>query len=449
LSHAVALPAQARPGLILRNIRSNKGPKEIRLNRRGLLEFHIGNGVKTLTSSGVGGGSHVWAALLARPEDPQYWSGRAEGLSDALMAPHYAQVERELGGLHPRRSETIPNHTSHAWGQSGWFETIEESEQYPFAFLFPQQNGGRATDGRELSLLNGEDGLFGSAKASKTNVETVYLLPHLDAGLKVHDMCEVMTISSRSGGGYEVITRDQCDGEVRRFSAPRVVLAAGTLNSNKILFASQEAGGLQVNVNLGKGLGTNGDCLGVWRPNIKSPNSRLGSPIHGRLKTRKQPSGVNLIIGGMEMMPMPRWVPGLLKRRMEAKMKQRFQLIAMGVDRANGSVSFKQNRLSLDFDLRGSPVYQATFDMLDDLSALSGAKIKFDRKTAVTAHAMGGCRIASSPEEGVVDGAGQVYANPGLYVADASALPSPTGGPPSLTIAAWSSHVVSSLLNKI
>ena len=87
--------------------------------------------------------------------------------------------------------------------------------------------------------------------------------------------------------------------------------------------------------------------------------------------------------------------------------------------------------------------------MFDNLTDISGTSIKFERKTAVTAHAMGGCRIGSSPAEGVVDGEGQAYGSPGLYVADASALPAPTGGPPSLTIAAWSSHVASSLLNKI
>jgi cholesterol oxidase len=448
LKQAIALPVQNRPGLILRNVRSNKGPKEICLNRRGLLELHIGSGVKTLGSSAVGGGSHLWSALVARPDDPDYWNGRAEGVSEAVMAQHYVQVERELGAVRPHRAESIPNHTTHAWRDSGWFEAVTEAEQYPFAFLFPQQNGGQATDGRELSQLNGKDGLFGSARASKANVETTYLLPHLDAGLTVHDMHEVMSIATSASGGYEVIARDQRKDEVISFRAPRVVLAAGTLNSVKLLFASQESGGVRPIPCLGQGFGTNGDCLGVWRPEIENPNSRLGSPIHGRLRTRSHPAGVNLIVGGMDAMPLPRWVPGSIGEWLAQKLKRRFQLIAMGVDRANGSISFSQNRLALEYDLNDSPVYKAVFDMLDSLSRASGVRIKFERKSAFTAHPMGGCRIGGSPREGVVNGEGEVYANPGLYVADASVLPVPTGGPPSLTVAAWSSHVAASLLSK-
>jgi hypothetical protein len=61
ISRTAPLPVQSRPGLILRSICGGKGPKEIRLNRRGLLELHIGKGVKTIASSSVGGGSHLWS----------------------------------------------------------------------------------------------------------------------------------------------------------------------------------------------------------------------------------------------------------------------------------------------------------------------------------------------------------------------------------------------------
>jgi cholesterol oxidase len=221
------------------------------------------------------------------------------------------------------------------------------------------------------------------------------------------------------------------------------------MNSIKILFASQEAEGLAPIGRLGEGFGTNGDCLGVWAPKSAHRNSRLGSPIHGRLKTLDHPDAVNLIIGGMDAVPVPAWAPKWVEERMDDMAKRRFQLIAMGVDRANGSVSFAKGRLKLEYDLRDSDVYHAAFELFDRLSRLTGARVKFDRKNAVTAHAMGGCRIGPSSNEGVVDGEGEVFGNEGLYVADASVLPAATGGPPSLSIAAWSSHVASSLLNKI
>jgi cholesterol oxidase len=384
--------------------------------------------------------------LVGRPDDPDYWDGRAEGVSEAVMAPHYEAVERELGAVRPSQAETIPNHTSHAWKQSGWFEEMSEEEQYAFAFLFPENNGGRAEANRQLSRLNGEDGLFGSPGAAKANVEVRYLLPHLDRGLTVHDMHEVTRLDPMPAGGWKVTASDHHNGTLGCFHAPRVVLAAGTMNSIKILFAGQEAGAINPLSSLGCGFGTNGDCRGIWQPGPPYGDSSKGSPIHGRLKTADHPPGVNLIIGGMDAFPIPGWMPNAVKQRLAQAARQRFQLITMGIDEANGSVSYEKGRLKMAYDLNGSDVYQNTFSLFDRLAERTASRIKFDRNSAVTVHAMGGCRMAHSAAEGVVDGEGQVFGNNGLYIADASVLPAPTGGPPSLSIAAWSSHVATSLL---
>jgi choline dehydrogenase-like flavoprotein len=61
---------------------------------------------------------------------------------------------------------------------------------------------------------------------------------------------------------------------------------------------------------------------------------------------------------------------------------------------------------------------------------------------AVTlSHPLGGCRMADTAEEGVVDRFGRVWntaggVHPGLYVADASIIPTALGVNPSLTISA-------------
>jgi cholesterol oxidase len=324
---------------------------------------------------------------------------------------------------------------------------VDEEEQYPQAFLFPLQNGGSNGSNRQSSKLNGKDGMFGSAGAAKANVEAIYLLPHLDRGVSVHDMHEVTTLAHQDAYGWKVTARDHATGEVKDYYAPRVVLAAGTMNSIKILNASQEAGGINPIQSLGKGFGTNGDCMGVWLPGPPYTNSSQGSPIHGRLKTVDHPVGINLIVGGMDAIPMPGWLPDALKRRLTRFSQQRYQLITMGIDQANGSVSFTKGRLKLDYNLNDSDVYQSAYRLFDRLATHMDRRIQFNRKQAVTVHPMGGCRVGNRPAEGVVDGEGQVYGNTGLYITDASVLPQPTGGPPSLTIAAWSSHVASLLID--
>ncbi len=56
-------------------------------------------------------------------------------------------------------------------------------------------------------------------------------------------------------------------------------------------------------------------------------------------------------------------------------------------------------------------------------------------------HQWGGASLGPDSDRGVVDHRGEVYGNPGLFIADGSALPAPPGGPPSVTIAAWAHHV--------
>jgi choline dehydrogenase-like flavoprotein len=51
-----------------------------------------------------------------------------------------------------------------------------------------------------------------------------------------------------------------------------------------------------------------------------------------------------------------------------------------------------------------------------------------------SAHQMGTCRMAATPPAGVVDGAGAVYGVRGLYVADGSLFPRPSGVNPMVTI---------------
>ncbi len=61
-------------------------------------------------------------------------------------------------------------------------------------------------------------------------------------------------------------------------------------------------------------------------------------------------------------------------------------------------------------------------------------------------HPMGTCRMGSSPDLSVVDPSGQVWQQPGLFVADASVFPSSLGINPALTVAAHSIRVADALL---
>ena len=66
-----------------------------------------------------------------------------------------------------------------------------------------------------------------------------------------------------------------------------------------------------------------------------------------------------------------------------------------------------------------------------------------------TAHLLGGACIGRNINEGVDDGKGEVFDHPGLYVADAAALPKPAEGPPLMSVAARANHVGEPLIVKL
>ena len=72
----------------------------------------------------------------------------------------------------------------------------------------------------------------------------------------------------------------------------------------------------------------------------------------------------------------------------------------------------------------------------DDIARLRTARPRVRDTEYFTAHIMGTCRMHAAPGAGVVDPDGAVRDVPGLYLADASVLPSPVGVNPQVTIMA-------------
>jgi cholesterol oxidase len=66
----------------------------------------------------------------------------------------------------------------------------------------------------------------------------------------------------------------------------------------------------------------------------------------------------------------------------------------------------------------------------------------------MTAHILGGCVMGSRADNGMVDENHEVFAYPGLYVVDASAIPANVGVNPSLTITAMAEYAMSQVPEK-
>ncbi|RBP51222.1 GMC oxidoreductase [Arenicella xantha] len=137
--------------------------------------------------------------------------------------------------------------------------------------------------------------------------------------------------------------------------------------------------------------------------------------------------------------------------------------LVMGMDESSGKLELDQNRLKIDWpDVGKSSIVKANHDTLARVNdAVQGQLIKnpiskdaFGNKL-ITVHPLGGCGMADTHQQGVVndrcqvfdcDSDSSVYA--GLYICDGSIMPGAIGVNPLLTISALAERCCDLLANE-
>lgn len=142
-----------------------------------------------------------------------------------------------------------------------------------------------------LDIIYG--GFLGCPTGGKTTLDVGYLAPAMRAGLKVRDLAEVRLISRCPGANPARYRSDYFDHHTMRpatIYAEDVILAAGTMNTLRILMASRAAGGLTGMPNLGQRFGTNGDYFGWWDWNKPDLDLTVALPSAGGVMVRGEQS---------------------------------------------------------------------------------------------------------------------------------------------------------------
>ncbi|HCO59073.1 MAG TPA: GMC family oxidoreductase [Porticoccaceae bacterium] len=433
----------------LRGIGGNRFPGgKLRLNKYGLFELFFGSGTRIVCSSGVGGGSHVYSASHVRPLVENYWQGHNPDISDAVMAHHYDSVLARLGSVTPTAELGIPNTSAARFKNSEHLEAAAPPPDPRLGYLLPKDpaNPQKITDANgiercEVDYNANDEGFLGSPGGGKTTLDFAYLAPAMQqAGLVVKDMCEVTAVIRQFYGSarYRVEFTDHHGGGKSALEADHVILAAGTLNTLRILFHSRDKrGGLVGMPQLGHRYGTNGDYLGYWDYNEPGLDQTCGLPTTGGVKLRGDDNSPMIGGGGfpsVDSYPLP--------KKLRARIKRGAFIAGLGEDIMNGQVSMGAGKLRVDYPFSLSSIFARTQATFDEIGKRTGRKI-YAYKTPLTVHPSGGACLGSSVEDGVIGANGEIFDNPGLYVADAAALPRSPGGPPSITIAAWAEHIAS------
>ncbi|MGB1220399.1 MAG: GMC oxidoreductase [Alcanivoracaceae bacterium] len=400
--------------------RASIAGRTVNLHRDGLFDIHLQRELSLVCSSGVGGGSHVYSAMNVRPAVAGFWGGHHEAVDDAVMEPHYRWILSQMGSRPVADMDTrVPN-----WIGSdnvpGWM-TLDGVEQ-PALGLDPARG------------QFARNSFFGSRDGNKVTLDERLLLPRLGKGLQVRDRHEVLDIA-RTNEGLRLTVHDHGSGHRRVLLAGRVLLAAGTLNSLKLLFASRARGSLCGMPALGLGIGGNGDVPAWWACREPRRDYRAGPPSHGRFTLVDFDDCPDLTRYGFNGLPAP--LSWMLRRDLV--------LVGMGADEANGLARWHRGRLLFAYNGAANPVLARIHRAFDEISRRSGRPVRFLRHNPLTVHPLGGARMGQDLRTSVVNADGEVHGVPGLYVCDASALPAAPGSPPSMSIAAWAGHVATTL----
>jgi cholesterol oxidase len=252
-----------------------------------------------------------------------------------------------------------------------------------------------------------------------------------------------------------VIASDTLVEEDERLSpttvrAKQVVLAAGTMGTVEILLKSKSAGTLpHLSDRLGHYFSGNGDFLipkTVNTPQDLQPKAGPTITAGADFST----DALAIYIEDLGLIPFVEAVMGT--RALTASSPtdpHELGYLGMGSDAANGELRLHNGRVRLYWDPTESlPLYQELTACLREMSQQLGGDYAKPAtynpvigNGLVTAHPLGGAVVSDSAADGVCNPQGEVHGVPGLFVADASLIPTALATNPSYTISALAERV--------
>jgi cholesterol oxidase len=259
----------------------------------GLFDYWSFVGLDALVSSGLGGGSLIYANVLIRKDERWFVEDGLEGggvehwpVNRADLDPHYDRVEAMLKPQrypleHPPYSETPKTNAFKEAAEANgleWFlpdlavtfanEGEEPITGEPITEPHPNLHGRT----RYTCRLCGECDI-GCNYGSKNTLDFNYLTEAQRQGAEIRTRCEVRAIEPLEGGGYAVryveydrdaegVPTDIFDPALARHTvvAERLIISGGTLGSTRLLLRNR--GALpRISKTLGDRFCGNGDLL--------------------------------------------------------------------------------------------------------------------------------------------------------------------------------------------
>ena len=461
----------------------------------GWLDVRLFPRVGVAQGAGVGGGSLVYANVFVEAERFVFDHGWPEPIDYAALRPHYATTGRMLEVQTLPEGQRTARHrlmreAAEATGAGDRFRDLPLAVRFDEAWHYglddPHAGHHSRTESNPFGRRQGTcvhcgDCDVGCPVGARNTLDLNYLARAEDKGAEIRPLSLVEAVEPQ-GRGYRVHYR-RLDGQGQASeTAPRVIVAAGSLGSTELLLRCRDQHGTLPGLSsrLGHGWCANGDFL---TPALYS--ERRVSPTRGPTIT----SAIDYLDGsdgGARYFVEDGGFPDLVANALGAVLEQRpagerlfdgWQMLldgllqgrdphthlmpwfGQGVDASDGVMRLARDwrdrdpRLELDYEVRRSrPVVQALIDRHKRLTAATGGLALeppswslFDY--LLTPHPLGGCNMGTTAEDGVVDHRGEAFGYPGLHVLDGAIVPRALGLNPSRTIAALAERAMAEILD--
>lgn len=324
------------------------------------------------------------------------------------------------------------------------------------------------------------------------------------AEIRTH--AEVTEIEALEGGGYKVTYRNPANlNEITTITSEKVVVSAGSIGSTALLLKMKKSGQLgSLSDMVGQKWCGNGDLEGTAL-SCKDEVALTNGPVittaieyhfqpypdgfkHGLLLqdaglpsfliwfvVGKLPSPyffarvakmffgsiINVIKKIASFLRLYKFrgeinvgddIAGMIDR--DNYVRKTMLLLGMGRDRSDGRIELRDDgKPIVKYNWKNSKLhYDRTRREMGKIAKALGGRfldnpLSYLHKM-IAVHPIGGCAMAESPTEGVVDTNGEVFGHAGLYVVDAAIFPTSVGWNPSLTITAMAERIAEKLPRK-